>query len=126
MSYAAAVRQYQSASSIGAAADASPHKLVEMLYAGALERLAGARGALMRGDIAAKARLIGGAVGILEHLRLCLDREAGGALASNLDALYEYMTHRLLKANAENDSAALDEVLRLVREIHGAWEGIAR
>ncbi len=126
MSYATAVRQYQSASSVGAAADASPHKLVGMLYTGLLERLAAARGALMRGDVATKARQIGGAVAIVEHLRVCLDRDAGGALASNLDALYEYMTRRLLKANADNDEAALEEVLRLSREIQSGWEGIAR
>ncbi len=124
MSYAAAVRQYQTASTVGSATDASPHKLIEMLYAGALERLAAASGALQRGDIAAKARLIGSAVAITEHLRLSLDREAGGALASNLDALYEYMTRRLLKVNADNDAAALDEVMRLLRELKGAWEQI--
>ncbi len=124
MSYAAAVRQYQNASAVGAAADASPHKLIEMLYAGALERLAAASGALQRGDVAAKARLIGSAVAITEHLRLSLDREAGGAIASNLDALYEYMTHRLLKANADNDAKALDEVMRLLRELKTTWEHI--
>lgn len=124
MSYAAAVRQYQNASAVGAAADASPHKLIEMLYAGALERLAAASGALQRGDVAAKARLIGSAVAITEHLRLSLDREAGGAIASNLDALYEYMTHRLLKANADNDAKALEEVMRLMRELKTAWEQI--
>jgi len=126
VSYAAAVRQYQNASSIGAAADASPHKLVAMLYDGALERLVAARGALTRGDIAGKARLIGSAAAIIEHLRLCLDHAAGGALASNLDALYEYMAHRLAKANAENDAVVLDEVLRLMREIHSAWDGIVQ
>ena len=124
MSYAAAVRQYQNASNVGAASDASPHKLIEMLYAGALERLAAARGAMMRSDIPAKARLIGSAIGIAEHLRMCLDREAGGALATNLDALYEYMGRRLLKANVDNDVAALDEVMRLVRELKTAWEQI--
>lgn len=126
MSYATAVRQYQSASSVGAAADASPHKLIAMLYAGLLERLAGARGAMSRGDIATKSRQISGAVAIVEHLRVCLDRETGGVLASNLDALYEYMTRRLLKANADNDERALDEVVRLAREIQSGWEGLSR
>lgn len=124
MSYATAVRQYQSASSVVAAADASPHKLISMLYTGLLERLAGARGAMSRGDLATKSRQISGAVAIVEHLRVCLDREAGGVLASNLDALYEYMTRRLLKANADNDERALDEVVRLAREIQSGWEGL--
>lgn len=122
MSHAAALRQYRSASAVGAAADASPQKLIEMLYEGALERLAGARGAIQRSDTPLKLTLLGGAIEIVEHLRLCLDRNAGGAIARNLDALYEYMTARLLRANLDNDLGALDEVSGLLREIKSAWD----
>ena len=34
------------------------------------------------------------------------------------------MARRLLHANLNNDSAALDEVLNLLSEIHGAWVSI--
>ena len=49
---------------------------------------------------------------------------AAGELAERLAALYDYMARRLLHANLNNDSAALDEVLNLLSEIHGAWVSI--
>lgn len=121
----AALRQYQSASIVGAAADATPWKLVEMLYAGAVDRLAMARGSLQRGDIAAKLQQIGATIAIVDHLRLCVDRAAGGELAARLDALYDYMVRRLLKANVDNDVVALDEVTDLLRTLKSAWDGMA-
>ncbi len=61
---------------------------------------------------------------ILNGLRASLNLEEGGNLAQNLYALYDYMARRLLHANLNNDSAALDEVLNLLSEIHGAWVSI--
>lgn len=124
MSYAA-LQQYKSTSNYGGAVEASPHKLVEMLYAGAIERLATARGAVLRGETAVKLRVLGSALAIVEHLRLSLDREAGGAIARNLDELYDYMGRRLLQANVRDDAEAIDEVLGLLRQLKSAWDGIA-
>ena len=61
---------------------------------------------------------------ILNGLRASLNLEEGGDLAQNLYALYDYMARRLLHANQNNDKAALDEVLSLLTEIHGAWVAI--
>ena len=36
------------------------------------------------------------------------------------------MARRLLHANIHNDRAALDEVLSLLSEIHGAWVAIGQ
>lgn len=125
MSYATAVRQYQSASAFGGVIEASPHKLIEMLYAGLLERLAQARGAMERAEMPAKLRAVASALDILEHLRVSLDTEGGGAIARNLDALYEYMGRRLVEANTTNDPNALAELQRLVRELKQGWDAIA-
>lgn len=124
MSYAA-VRQYQSASASLLADEASPQRLTGMLYEGALARLATARGAMSRGDTPAKLRAMAGAVAILEHLRACLDRRAGGAIARNLDAIYDYVLRRLVHANAANDAAAVDEAIALLRPLREAWDAIA-
>ena len=59
-------------------------------------------------------------------MRASLDLEAGGNLAQNLYALYDYMARRLLHANINNDGAALDEVLGLLNEIHSAWIAIGQ
>ncbi len=65
--------------------------------------------------------MIGKAIAIITGLDSCLDREQGGDLAANLEAIYDYMNMRLLEANAENDIAKLEEVARLMGEIRSAW-----
>ncbi len=104
---------------------ASPHKLIEMCMAGALERIAIAKGAMQRGDLGEKARRISAAVAIVEHLKMSLDAKAGGELAQNLDQLYDYVMRRLTLANAGNDAAILDEVTALMGQIKAGWDGLA-
>ncbi|WP_043112101.1 flagellar export chaperone FliS [Solimonas flava] len=120
----AAVRQYQDASTSTVSAELSPHRLTAMLFDGALARLATGRGAMARGELAIKLRTMSGALAIVEHLRACLDHQAGGAVARNLDALYDYMLRRLVHANASNDVAAVDEVIGLLRPLREAWDAI--
>jgi flagellar protein FliS len=79
------------------------------------------------GDIQKKGNAVAKAIDIiLNGLRESLNLEEGGDLAQNLSALYDYMARRLLYANAHNDIAALDEVLNLLTEIHGAWVDIGK
>lgn len=118
------LRQYQQAS-VSAVFTASPHKLIEMCLAGALERIAIAKGAIQRGELAEKARRISAAIAIVEHLRLSLDRAAGGDLAANLDRLYDYIIRRLAQANAGNDPEALDEVRELLGQVKDGWDSLA-
>jgi flagellar protein FliS len=107
--------------------DASPHRLILMLFEGALMSLGTAKHAMQGKDIAAKGRAISKAIDIIVNgLKASLDFEAGADLAVKLAALYDYMTERLLFANLRNDAAALDEVGRLLQELKGAWEEIAR
>lgn len=122
----AAMKQYQSVNTNAQLVDASPHRLIQMLMEGGLARLAQARGAMERGDVALKGMLIGKAVDIIGGLREALNQEAGGEVAANLDNLYAYMTTRLLEANLKNDSAILDEVAGLLREVKAGWDGIAQ
>ena len=87
-----------------------------------LERIATARGMMSHGsNQAEKAQLLTRAVAIIDELRNSLNVKAGGALAANLDALYEYMCTRLVQANSSNKPELLDEVSRLLNEIRAAW-----
>ena len=104
--------------------DASPHQLITMLLEGALERVASASGAMGRGEIAVSGESIGKAIGIIDSLRVSLDRDQGGQIADNLSALYDYMTRRLLEANATKDADMLGEVAGLLREIKVAWDQV--
>ena len=100
---------------------ADPHRLVVMLMDGALERIAAATGMMKNGGGVEKAQLLHRAVAIIDELRNSLNLKAGGAIAANLDALYEYMCQRLMQANAQNKPEWLDEVSRLMTEIRSAW-----
>lgn len=107
-------------------ADASPHRLVAMLFDGFVDSLADARGALREGDIERKGRAIGRALRIVgEGLRGGLNMKAGGRLAQDLDQLYAYVTVRLTQGNLRNDTAALDECQRLIEPVREAWAAIA-
>jgi flagellar protein FliS len=111
--------------STAAAEFSDPHRLISMLFDGALERIARAIGHVERGETAAKGECIGRAVGIIEHLRGSLDPTAGdGSLASNLESLYDYMTRRLTEAILYNDVDRLREVRALLERIRDGWAGI--
>ena len=104
--------------------DASPHQLITMLLEGALERVATASGAMGRGEVALSGESIGKAISIIDSLRVSLDMEQGGQIAGNLSALYDYMTRRLLEANATKDADMLAEVGSLLKEIKVAWDQV--
>lgn len=107
---------------------ADPHKLVLMLFEGALLSVAAASVHMRRNeahDIARKGEAISKAINIIANgLKASLDMDAGGDLAVKLAALYDYMCNRLLHANVHNQPAVLDEVSHLLAELKGAWEQI--
>ena len=118
-----AVNSYRSGA-VAEIEEASPHRLIQMLYEGGLQRIAVAKGAIQRKEIQLKGESIGRAIAIIGGLRSSLDLSQG-EMATNLDNLYEYMERRLLEANLKNDEGILDEVSGLLREIKSAWDAIA-
>jgi flagellar secretion chaperone FliS len=115
---------YQSVAVHGGVANADRHGLVLMLMDGALERMSRAVGCIERGETARKAALLHSSVTLIAELRGSLNLAEGGALAQNLNNLYDYMTRRLMLANATNDPKRISEVLDLLNEIRGAWAAI--
>jgi flagellar protein FliS len=106
-------------------ASADPHRMVLMLFDGALEAVKLARSQVASGRVAEKGQALGRAVRIVEEgLKASLDRKAGGPLARQLAELYDYAALRLLQANLRNDAGALDEVERLLGELRDAWAQI--
>lgn len=120
-----ALAQYKRINTESALEGASPHRLIQMLLNGALERLSQARGAMARNDMAQKGAMLGKAVSIIGGLQDSLDTNADEQLASNLDALYDYMQRRLLEANLRNDTDLLDEVSGLLVTVKDGWDAIA-
>ena len=108
-----------------ATTNATPHKLIELLFEGFADAVARARGALLGRQIEAKGRAIGHAARIVEEgLKAGLNQKGGGRIAADLDALYAYIGVRLTYANLHNDLDALDECARLMEPVRSAWAAI--
>jgi flagellar protein FliS len=120
----AAMKQYQTVNVNAQVSEADPHRLIQMLMEGGLQRVAQAKGAMQHGNVALKGERIGKALGIIGGLRDALDTKQGGELALNLDRLYAFMQDRLTQANLKNDVSMLDEVADLLREVKAGWDGI--
>lgn len=123
--YARAAQNYSSVKVQSSVNEASPHQLIQMLFEGALERIAQAKGALQQGQAASKGERIQKAVNIVLALQGSLNDNEGGELTADLDTLYDYIVRTLMTANIQNDEAKLDECGRLLGELKSAWDGIA-
>ena len=122
-----AVRAYANVGLESAVASAHPHRLILMLFEGAILAIAHARNAMPLKDvpsITAKGKAISKAIQIVDEGLKASLIDNGTELAANLRALYEYMSHRLLLASLKNDSGVLDEVTRLLNELKDAWHAI--
>ncbi len=123
-SSARAVRAY---ANVGLETDvnsANPHRLIALLFDGALLALARARQSMVAKDIMARGNAISKAIQIIEEGLKAALVDGGGELAANLRGLYDYMGRRLLFASLKNDLGAVDEVSRLLNELKEAWNAI--
>jgi flagellar secretion chaperone FliS len=123
--------QYRAVRSHGLVADASPTRLVQIMFEQILAHLATARGAMGRltdnrpvNEVVAKGNAIAKTLGLLGQLNGTLNMEGGGQVAENLRALYEYMMNRLTLANATNDQSVVAEVAGLISMIKSGWDQI--
>jgi flagellar protein FliS len=123
--------QYQSVRNHGLVADASPTRLVQVMFEQILAQLAIAQGCMGRiknnlplAEVVAKGKAIGKAVRLIDQLNASLDMERGQKIAENLRALYVYMLARLTMANLNNDPSIVVEVSSLVQKIKTGWDQI--
>lgn len=119
-----AVNSYAKVHTHSSVDSASPHKLIDMLYEGALERITQARGAIRYKQTEAKGKRINQAISIIGGLRENLNIDDGGDIAANLDALYVYIQGLLTKAHFHNDESKLDEATNLLLDLRDAWKQI--
>jgi flagellar protein FliS len=126
MSYSAgrATQAYASVGAQSSVAAASPHRLIQLLMDGALDRLSIAKGYMQRKDVQRKVVAIDRIMSIVDGLRMSLDHSVNAEMSENLENLYDYMNRRLLLAKINNDEAALDEVASLLKELKEAWDAI--
>ena len=104
---------------------ANPHKLILMLFEGAIEALAKAKMHIRHNENEKKGEMLSKAIMIIDHgLKASLDTNVGGQLSLNLLALYDYMTNRLFFANLNSDIQIIEEVNKLLNELYDAWKAI--
>ncbi len=124
MNFNQALKQYNHVNVQTSITDADPHKLIDLLFSGFIERVAQARVAMLNDKTELKGQKISKAIDILSGLRSALDFEQGQDVAQKLDSLYEYMIHQLVEANAKNNVEICDEVTGLMKTIKEAWIAI--
>lgn len=123
--------RYAAVRNHGLVADASPTRLVQIMYEQILSELATAQGCMQRiknnlplPEVIAKGKAMGKAIRLINQLNSTLDMERGREIAQNLRSLYVYMLARLTQANATNDGAVVGEVSALVRKVKSGWDQI--
>jgi flagellar secretion chaperone FliS len=123
--------QYRAVRSHGLVADASPARLVQIMFEQILAQLAIAQGCMARiennlplKDVVTKCKAMGKAIALIDQLNNTLDMERGQQIAGNLRALYVYMLARLTLANVTNDAKIVAEVGALIQEIKSGWDQI--
>ncbi len=102
--------------------NASPHRLVSMLLKQAQISLA--QQALKNNDLGTRAQSIHRACAIIDSLRMSLDRDAGGDIASHLEDLYDYLYRRLMQATALADETALEEAKGILSTLQDGWDSM--
>ena len=105
---------------------ATPEMLIVKLYEGLQRFIRRAQKASVEDDYRIRAESISRAVAIVNELQQSLNMEVGGEIATNLDALYTYVTERLVTANVERNDAALQECLTVTKPLLDAWAQIAQ
>lgn len=115
------LNQYQQTSVETNMENATPYKLVSMLYDGAVDNLFLVKGAIQRKDFELKSQKMNKVILIIDTLSANLDMKEGGEVADNLESLYEYINRKLLEASAANDLHILDEVIDLIKELRDGW-----
>ena len=126
MSKSAQDQQYKLIDTETGVVDADPHHLIDMLFKGALEKLAVAKGCMQRNEVAAKGEALTQAISIVGGLLDSVDPEAGdGVLAKNLTELYYFVTQRVTDANVNDDIQALQEAIDVLKQLDSAWLEIA-
>lgn len=125
------VAQYRAVSARGLVADASPTRLVQIMYEEVLSQLAVAQGCMERirnnlplNEVVTKGKAMGKAIRLINQLNVTLDMERGGEVAVNLRSLYVYILARLTLANVSLDAAIVGEASSLLRKVKSGWDQI--
>ncbi|BCD61883.1 flagellar protein FliS [Nitratiruptor sp. YY08-26] len=104
----------------------SQEELLLKTFENILAKLDFVKMAIEEQQIEVKAREIGKLIDVLEIMRNSLDFEHGREVAKNLDAIYAFCIDELIKANATNDHAYIQNVKEILLPIKEGFEQVAK
>ena len=122
--YGRNLRAYQKTTVNAEISVADPYYVTKLLYQGLFERLAQAKGAIERGDLALKAKKLSTATAILENLRSTLDFSQSKTIAQGLYDIYSYMIDQVAEASLKLMTQPIDNAIRALMPIKKAWDSI--
>ena len=122
--YGRNLRAYQKTTVNAEISVADPYYVTKFLYQGLFERLAQAKGAIERGDLALKAKKLSTATAILENLRSTLDFSQSKSIAQGLYDIYSYMIDQVAEASLNLMTQPIDNAIRALMPIKKAWDSI--
>ena len=118
--YQSCIKAYQKTGVV----TADPKRIVIMCYELAIVKLKNAKSHFELKEFEEKAKSLQTALDVIHELRQALDFKLGGEVAKNLDALYHYMSKRLLDGDLKKDTRAFDEVADMLQALLSAWKEI--
>lgn len=98
-------------------------QILERLFDRCLADIAAAREAIEARDIKKKATALDHALQIVAELKASLDVAAAPELCANLAALYDFVTERMIDANARLEAKPLEQATRIMTELGDAFRG---
>ncbi|MFP4501498.1 MAG: flagellar export chaperone FliS [Candidatus Hydrogenedentota bacterium] len=102
---------------------ASQGKLIVMLFNGAIKRAEEAKRQLAKGNRQEVHNNLIRAQEIIAELRGALNMKAG-AIATNLDRIYEYFQHLLITANLRKQAEPIDQCVTLMNTMRDTWQEV--
>jgi flagellar protein FliS len=100
---------------------ANPGNLLVMLYDGLLRFLREARAAIEKKERSRAGERMSRANAIIVHLVETLDPSHSPDLCARLQPLYLFWMAHLLRANIDQDTTKLDELIGMVLPLRDAW-----
>lgn len=104
----------------------SPHKLITLLYEGAINHIGKAKQAIQDRQVFSAHRSILKSQEIVSELLSCLNEDLGGEIAKNMKNLYLYVIDCLVQANLRKQVEPLDQALDVLLPLKSAWDQIGK